>query len=357
MTLTRFVLPLGFVASVLPVGLTAQAPADRSRREPAPAAAPAAAPAEANRRVVVTAVSAPAYSCAAITCRVVTELDKGAVVAVVKTDGDWHQVLVRTGANAMTTGWVKSSQVASSSGSMARSGDERTDGTFRPGADAPVPADAQPDPRGCLTCVATRQPTPEEWEAALADAATKKAAAAAATTARPESELADGRTSDERMRDVFAQRYDPELKRLAVDAASVDADLQSYLSGCFQRFGSIPVQGAAPRSSAVDEILKSARSSPGAARFQLWSGTAAFQWNPTWAPQAANDSSSPTPSCERVWEDVRGRADRLKVDLELLERDAREHDIYPGVIREMLATRNLADSEQSTPMAPVTKVR
>jgi hypothetical protein len=353
MTISRFVLPLGFVASVVPGVLTAQAPADRSRREPAPAAAPAA-PAEPSRRVVVTAVFAPAYSCAAVTCRVVTELDKGAVVSVVKTDGEWHQVLVRTSANAMTTGWVKASQVASSAGTASRSAEQRTDGAFRPGADASAPADTEPDPRGCLTCLATREATPEEWQAAIADAATKKAAPDAG---RPAPGLADGRTSEERMRDVFAQRYDPELKRLAGVAASVDADLQSYLSGCFQRFGSIPVEGAAPRSSAVDEILKAARSSPGAARFSLWSGTAAFQWNPTWAPQAANDTTSATPSCERVWEDVRGRADRLKVDVELLERDAREHDIYPGVIREMLAARNLSESEQAAPMAPVTKVR
>jgi len=356
MTLTRFVLPLGFVASVVPVALAAQAPADRPRREPAPAVAPAAAPAEPSRRVVVTAVFAPAYSCAAVTCRVVTELDKGTVVSLVKTDGDWYQVLVRTSANAMTTGWVKASQVAASAGTGSRSGEVRTDGAFRPGADATVPADAEPDPRGCLTCVATRQPTPEEWAAAIADAATKKAVAAAG---RPATGLADGRTTDERMRDLFAERYDPELKRLAGVAASVDAELQSYLSGCFQRFGSIPVEGAAPRSSAVDEILKAARSSPGAARFALWSGTAAFQWNPTWAAQSANDTTSATPSCERVWEDVRGRADRLKVDVELLERDAREHDIFPGVIRDMLATRNLAESDTSAPAptAPVTNIR
>lgn len=351
MTITRFVLPLGFVASVVP--LTAQAPAERTRREPAPAV-PAAAPApEPSRRVVVTAVFAPAYSCAATTCRVVTELDKGAIVSVVKTDGEWHQVLVRTSANAMTTGWVKASQVAISTGSVSRSTEARTDGAFRPSADASVPADAEPDPRGCLTCLATRQPTSEEWDAALADAATRKAAPNAARVAP---DPADGRTSEERMRDVFVERYDPELKRLASIAGSVDVDLQSYLSQCYQRFASIPVEGAAPRSSAVDEILKAARSSPGAARFQLWAGTAAFQWNPSWAPQVANDMSA-TPSCERLWEDVRGRADRLRVDLDFLERDAREHDIFPGVIREMLAARNLAESEPSAPTAPVTNVR
>jgi hypothetical protein len=158
------------------------------------------------------------------------------------------------------------------------------------------------------------------------------------------------------MRDLFAQRYDPELKRLAAIAGSVDADLQSYLSVCFQRFASIPVEGAPPRSSAVDEMLRSARSSPGAARFALWSGRAAFQWNPTWAPQT-NDTTSAAPSCERVWEDVRGRADRLKVDVELLERDAGEHDIYPGIVRDMLAARNLAESEQPAPTAPVTRIR
>jgi hypothetical protein len=354
MTLTRFVLPLGFVASVVPVVLTAQAPADRPRREPAPAVAPAAA--EASRRVVVTAPFAPAYSCAATTCRVVTELDKGAVVSVVKTDGDWHQVLVRTAANAMTTGWVKIAQVAATTSTTARTGDDRTDGVFRPtpSADAATTprTDADADPRGCLTCLATRQPTPEEWSAALADAATKKAAPEAGRVAPG---LADGRTADERMRDVFAERYDPEMKRLGGVASNVDADLQSYLASCFQRFASIPVEGAAPRSNAVDDILKAARSSPGAARFALWSGTAAFQWQPNWAPQA-NDNSS-LPSCERLWEDVRGRADRLKVDIELLERDAREHDIYPGIVRDMLAARGLAESTAGGPTPPVTNVR
>ena len=157
------------------------------------------------------------------------------------------------------------------------------------------------------------------------------------------------------MRDVFAERYEPELLRLVSVAAGVDASLQSYLASCFQRFASIPVEGAAPRSSAIDDILKAARSSPGAARFALWSGSAAFQWNPTWAPQA-NDSS-PQPSCERLWEDVRGRADALKIDLEFLERDAREHDIYPGIVREMLAGRGLAEGGAPQPAPPVTSVR
>ena len=87
----------------------------------------------------------------------------------------------------------------------------------------------------------------------MADAATRKAAPDAG---RVTPGLADGRTTDERMRDVFAERYDPELKRLAGIASSVDADLQSYLASCFQRFASIPVEGAAPRSNAVDDILQ-----------------------------------------------------------------------------------------------------
>src|SRR5215213_6798385 len=240
MTIPRLVLPLGLaVAAMAPTVISAQAP-----------------PAEASRRVIVTAPVAPAYGCAAITCRVVTELDKGAIVSVVKTDGEWSQVLVRTSANAMTTGWVKTAQVAPTAGAAARTGDDRTDGVFRPAprADASTTlADAQPDARGCLTCLASREPSPEEWEAAMADAATRKATAESSRVAPG---LADGRTSEERMRDVFAERYDPELERMAVVAHGVDADLQGYLSSCFQRLASIPVEGAAPRATAVDDILR-----------------------------------------------------------------------------------------------------
>ncbi len=346
MTITRFVPPLGFAVAVLTAAAShAQAPTDPARRE----SPPAAQPAEAGRRVVVTAATAPAYSCAAVTCRVVSDLEKGAILSVLKTDGDWHQVLVRTAANAMTTGWVRGAQVAATADVRTRiTGTERSDGVFRP---TQVEAEP-PDGRGCLTCLATREPTPDEWHAALADAATKKGSP---DTRVVTPGLADGRTSDERMRDLFAERYDPELKRLAGIAASVDAGLQSYLATCFQRFASIPVEGAAPRSTAVDDILKAARASRGAARFALWSGTAAFQWNPSWAPQASDNSSQP--SCERLWEDVRGRADALKVDLEFLERDAREHDIYPGVVREMLAARGLAEGGTSLPTSPVTDIR
>jgi hypothetical protein len=356
MTIARLVLPLGLVAVMVPVAASAQSAPPAPRRDtPAPAQAPAQAP-QGNQRVVVTAASAPAYSCAAITCRVVTDLDKGAVLSVVKTDGEWHQVLVRTSANAMTTGWVKTAHVTATTDNTVRTGDDRTDGVFRPAsasAAEPTPAaGAQADPRGCLTCLATREPTPDEWHAALADAATKKAAPDAG---RVTPGLADGRTGDERMRDVFAQRYDAELKRLEGEAADVDGDLQSYLASCFQRFASIPVEGAAPRSTNVDDILKAARAFPGAARFALWSGTAGFQWNPSWAPVTPDNSSQP--SCERLWEDVRGRADRVKVDVELLERDARDHDIYPGIVRDMLAARGLAEPAGGQPQLPVRAVR
>jgi hypothetical protein len=350
MTIPRFVLPLGLVAAMAPIVTSAQSAPPTPRRD-APTVAPAA---EAGRRVVVTAPFAPAYSCAAVTCRVLTELDKGAIVSVVKTDGEWHQVLVRTSANAMTTGWVKTAQVTATTGTTVRTGDDRTDGVFRPAPDAAAAspaASAESDPRGCLTCLATREPTPDEWNAVLADTATKKAAPSPGRVAPG---LADGRTDDERMRDLFAQRYGAELKQLEAAAADVDGDLQGYLASCFQRFGSIPVEGAAPRSTSVDDVLKAARSSPGAARFALWSGTAGFQWNNSWAPVAADTSSHP--SCERLWEDVRSRADRLKLDLEYLERDARDYDIYPGIVRELLAARGLAEPT-TQPQLPTRAVR
>jgi uncharacterized protein YgiM (DUF1202 family) len=311
----------------------------------APAAAQTVAPAQ---RVMVTADAAPAYSCAATTCRVIAELDKGAIVSVVKTDGDWHQVMVRLATSSVTTGWVKASQVTvttTTTAGEASSGERAVLVDRDPGDDG--------DPRGCLTCLATRTPTREEWSAALAEAATKKAPAPSAATVAPG--LADGRTPDEKMRDAFAQRYDPELKRLAEAARAVDGDLSSYLSYCYERFGSIPVAGAAPRSTNADEILRQARSSPGAARFALWNGTAQFAWNQTWAPPRNDDSS--LPSCERMWEDARGRADRVKVDVEFLERDAVGAGIYPGVVREMLAARNLAEAVTPPPAVPVTDVR
>ena len=55
---------------------------------------------------------------------------------------------------------------------------------------------------------------------------------------------------------------------------------------------------------------------------------------------------------------MRGRADRLKVDLELLERDARDYDIYPGIVRELLAARGLAEpTTTSPPQLPARAVR
>jgi hypothetical protein len=334
MALSRFLL-------TLPLAIAAGA--SLAAQSPAPAK-PAATTAQ---RVTVTAASAPAYSCPDATCRVVIDLEKGAVVSVVKTDGEWHQVMVRLGASSVTTGWVKASQVA-----IADAVSTSSDGGVR-GRAALVDRDPgdDGDPRGCLTCLATRTPTREEWNAALADASTRKAAPASPPVAAG---IADGRTSDEKMRDAFAQRYEPELKRLADAARAVDNDLAAYLAACYERFASIPVAGAAPRSNSADEILKQARSAPGAARFALWNGTAAFAWNPTWAPQA-NDSST-LPSCERLWEDARGRADRLKVDVEFLERDARDGDIFPGVVREILAARGLADPA-SAPAPPVADVR
>jgi hypothetical protein len=232
---------------------------------------------------------------------------------------------------------------------------ERSDGVFRPAPTTDAPPET-PDPRGCLTCLATRTPTQEEWNAALADAATKKAAPDAATS-RVTPGLADGRTSDERMRDAFAARYGEEMNRLAAMAGDVDRDLQGYLSACFERFASIPVAGAAPRSNSADEILKAARSSRSAARFALMRGNPEFQWNSSWAPSP--DPTSSQPSCDRLWQDVRTRTDRLEVDMEYLARDAREHDIYPGVIREMLSARGLLPPVEGgpPPTQPVSDIR
>jgi uncharacterized protein YgiM (DUF1202 family) len=349
-----FMLPIGLVAAAM-VPIAAQspkpAPPPASGRRAAPPALPAPAADPVGRRVVVTAASAPAYSCAAVTCKVVAELEKGAVVSLLKTDGDWHQVMVRVGATSMTTGWVRAAQVASSSSVASRGEGAAANAASMRGA---KPELTDEDPRGCLTCLATREPTREEWDVILADTATKKLPPEAPDRAVAPG-LADGRTGDERMHDRFIERYGAEVDRLAGAAGNVDADLQTYLGACFERFASIKVVGAAPRRTAVDDILASARATKGGARFALWNGSPGFAWKPEWAPQP-NDSSS-LPSCERLWTDVVVRADRLKVDLELLERDATEHEIYPGIVREALATRNLAESTEHPPSAPVVDVR
>ena len=343
------VLPLGLVIALAPAAASAQSAAEPApRREPIVTPGP---PAETSRRLVVTAASAPAHSCAAVTCEVVIDLPKGTVVSVLKTEGLWHQVLVRVGQTAMTTAWVQEKQVASTSEPTARATTAAATGTLR-GAAPAATAEGEGDPRGCLTCLATREPTREEWSAALAETATRKA--------RPEDRpvdagLADGRTSEERMRDAFEARYGEELVRLGREAAAVDRELQAYLTACVERFATIPVEGAAPRSNAVDEMLRAARATPGAARFQVWAGTAAFQWQDTWEPKA--DPASPLPSCGRLWEDARSHAERLKVDVELLERDAREQDIFPAVIREALEARALAEPSQPAPMPPATSIR
>src|SRR5688572_27742693 len=198
------VLPLGLVIAMAPAAASAQSSGGPApRRDVAVSAAPTT---ETNRRVVVTAVFAPAHSCAAVTCQVVTELDKGTIVSVLKTDGGWHQVLVRVGQTAMTTAWVQEKQVSSTSEPTARASSASA-GSLRSGeapaaTSAPAPA-GETDSRGCLTCVATREPTREEWSAALADAATKKARIENPPVATG---LADSRTNEERMRDAFEAR-------------------------------------------------------------------------------------------------------------------------------------------------------
>jgi hypothetical protein len=354
MTIPRFrlVLPLGFVAAAaVPLAAAQSAPATRpAARTKAPAAAPADETAE---QIIVTAPSAVAYGCAAETCREVTQLEKGTVLSVVNTDRDWYQVMVRVGATSMTTGWLKAGQVAATTGANTRTAPGTTGATASmlggPGAQVAPPADE--DPRGCLTCMATRVPTSDEWNAALAETAKVKGRPADPAV---EPGIVDARPDADRMRARATERYTEELTRLAKVADEVDTGLRSYLAHCVERFASIPVAGAAPRSNAVDDMLKAARATPGAARFAMWNGTAAFKWNDAW--DAKPDPNSALPSCPSIWEDVRGRAERLKIDVEALERDAQEQHIYPGVVRELLTAYNLAEPTQAPP-TPLTNIR
>ena len=348
----RLVLPLGFVAAAaVPLAAAQSAPAARQATRPkAPAPAPAAEPA---RQVVVTAPSAIAFGCAAETCREITQIDKGTVLSVLSTDRDWYQVMVRVGATSMTTGWLKARQVAATADAATRSTPASSGATASMfGAPSPQAAGAAGgDPRGCLTCMATREPTPDEWNAALAETAKVKGRPADPAVAPG---IVDARPDGDRMRERAEQRYTEELTRLGKIAGEVDGSLRSYLALCVERFASIPVAGAAPRSTSVDDMLKAARATPGAARFALWNGTAAFQWNDAW--EARPDPNSTLPSCPAIWEDARGRAERLKIDVEALERDAQEQHIYPGVVRELLAAYNLGEPTQAPP-TPLTDIR
>lgn len=348
----RLVLPLGFVAAAaVPLPAAQSAPAARPAARPKPSAtAPAAEPAA--RQVVVTAPSAIAFGCAADTCREVTQIEKGTVLSVVGTDRDWYQVMVRVGATSMTTGWLKAGQVATTTSAATRTTPASSGVTAGVlGAPAQIAPPEGEDPRGCLTCMATRVPTSEEWNAALAETAKVKGRPADPAV---EPGIVDARPEGDRMRDRATERYTEELTRLGKVAGDVDRSLRSYLTLCVERFASIPVAGAAPRSTSVDDMLKAARATPGAARFALWNGTAAFQWNDAW--DARPDPNSNLPSCPTLWEDARSRAERLKIDVEALERDAQEQRIYPGVVRDLLAAYNLAEPTQAPP-TPLTDIR
>jgi hypothetical protein len=299
----------------------------------------------------VTAPSTVAYGCAAVTCREITELDKGVVLSVLKTDGEWHQVMVRVGTSA-TTGWVKAGQVTATADAATRTpaaSGATASVLGTPGRESAVPSEE--DPRGCLTCMATREPTREEWNDALAGAAKVKARPADPAV---EAGIVDARPDADRMHERATQRYTEELTRMGKVAAEVDNSLRQYLALCVERFASIPVAGAAPRSTTVDDMLRAARATPGAARFAMWNGTAAFQWNDAWDPKP--DPTSTQTSCPTLWEDARGRAERLKIDVEALERDAQEQHIFPGVVRDLLAAHSLAEPTQ-TQSTPLTDIR
>ena len=264
--------------------------------------------------------------------------------------------MVRTGANAMTTGWVKSAQVAASAGTAVPHRPSRaTDGASGP---APTPR-CRPTPRRIRAAAspASRPASrrPRSGAPPSPTPATQKGGAERRPSSRPA--LADGRTSDERMRDVFAQRYDPEAeaprrrRRLRRRRPAV---VPRPAASSASRRSRSKARRRARRPSTRSSRRRARRRARPASRCgrapPRSSGTRPGRRRP-------NDTSSALPSCERLWEDVRGRADRLKVDLELLERDAREHDIYPGVVREMLAARGLAEPTSRPPTPPVTDVR
>jgi hypothetical protein len=301
--------------------------------QPAPAAAP---PGGTPDRVVVTAESIGARSCAEASCRVLIELPRGQALTVLKSEGTWYQVMLRLPGNAMTTGWIEAASVAAAP-PVARATGARTTPAARPGGTQVVR-----EPSECLTCVATRQPTREEWDAALAAAATRKADPAARVRREPQAAApASLRSTSERMRDDLEQRYGADLRHLAGVARTLDGDLEQYLTTCYDRFLPPVVEGAAPRTPAGSGDARPATGRE--ARFAIWSGSPAFAWTATDAGRGRVPLTDETAAlCPGLWSDVLARARDLETALRNLELVARQSDIYPGVVREVYATYGLA---------------
>lgn len=300
------------------------------------------AAAQETGHVQVTSGPVVARSCPEASCKQIAELASGESAPVVKTEGDWHQVILRLPGARATTGWVEARQVTLAPRPAVRAARDPS----RPAA-APRPADGPAEDRDCLTCVATRQPTPAEWKDALAATATKKAS----PDDRPRRDpgAADVRSSSERMRDNLEGLYGTELKRLGGLANDLERDLQTYLTACYERFLPVPVEGAAPRAAPSEPSARPVKVSPRTSLLTLLHGQVPFAWNETWTTQSLLVSENAA-FCQGLWNDVSGRAAAIRARLDELELGARRNDIYPGVVRDALADYGLSEPRSDVPV-------
>lgn len=304
--------------------------------------------------------------CAETTCAILAELPRGQAAEVLATEKGWYRVLVTLEGARATTGWVEIAQAVTAPRTGARfagPSSERQTLPARGPASTATPSAASPAVAtgDCLTCVATRTPTSDEWQDALAAASDIKGIPAgsrpapaapepatptaseprgARAGARAETVRRDGRTSAERMRDELDARFGDELRRLGDVAAKIDPDLQNYMAACYDRYFPMVVLPPGPTPPAGTPPPVRAR----ATIFDIWRGRPAFAWTEVWSTPMYVSADSTT-FCQRLWTDVNGRSAEVKAGVERVEAAARDADIFPGVVRDALASYGLSDKK------------
>jgi hypothetical protein len=305
--------------------------------------------------------------CAEAACAIVAELPRGQTAEVLATEHGWYRVLVMLDGARATTGWVEIPQAVTAPRTGVRfagPSSERQTLPARGPASTATPSSATSPPVAtgdCLTCVATRTPTSDEWQNALAAASDIKGIPAGARPAPAAPEPAtstliesrgaragapaatlrrDGRTSAERMRDDLDARFGDELRRLGEVAAKIDPDLQNYMATCYDRYFPIAVLPPGPTPPSGTPPPVRAR----ATIFDIWRGRPAFAWTEVWSTPMYVSADSTT-FCQRLWTDVNTRSAEVKAGVERVEAAARDADIFPGVVRDALTSYGLGDKK------------
>ena len=294
-------------------------------------------------RIVAAQETLTIRSCAESKCHVVAEVPRGRSVEVLRTENGWHWVLVTLEGSRATTGWVDATTAAAAP---------------RPAATPPIPerqtlppsspaASSAADTTDCLACLATRTTTTDEWTEALAITSGMKVAPSAAVAAGPvgaspavtraDTVRRDGRTTLERMRDDLEERFGSELRRLAEQASKLDPDLQTYLAVCYDKYLPIAVLPPGPPPASPPPPGR-----PRATVFDLWRGRPVYGWNESWSTGVLISADS-TAFCQGLWKDLEIRAAEVKGGVDRVEADARNLDIYPGVVRDALQGYGLSE--------------